>query len=218
MTLPIAENIPKLDFNFEGLKRHSYFGMFLSEDSLSKEKSKLRAWLLHTLIKSARHYSKARELVSLQNNTDQVRDGGVIFYVFDLSEQIEDCISTTYRICMAVKKMNSENLESNNFCLNNDATIQKLGKIRNQFEHMHDQIVSGETGRGPIFITLSDSGRMIKFRKVKLETTSLYSLIKGLYIIIAGLYPQFDVNSKPEAGGLTKLSVSVSVSLVNKSK
>lgn len=209
MTIPNARNIPELDFNFEGLKRHSYLCMLIPDVSLSDSERKLRSWLLHTLVTSARQYIKTRELVVLQNNTNQTRDGGVVFYIFDLSEQLEGCISATYRVCMAIKRMSNSPKNVEEFLGRHSETLGKLAKIRNQYEHMHSQIVTGEVGCGPISIILSDSGNKIKFRKVQLEVVSLYNLLKELYEVISSMYPQFDPNSKPEKGGPAKLSVTM---------
>jgi hypothetical protein len=209
MTLPITENIPELDFNFEGLKRHSFLCIFLPESSLSDDERKLRTWLLHTLVVSARHYTKARQLVLLQNNANQARDGGAIFYVLDLSEEIEGCISATYRACMAIRRMSNTNFGA--FFTQQNNAIEVLGKIRNQFEHMHSQIVSGEIGNGPITITISNYGQIIQFRNLKLKTVALFNLIKDLYVAIASLYPNFDVNSRPESGGPMKLIVTANI-------
>jgi hypothetical protein len=218
MSLPTSENIPELNFNFEGLKRHSFLCIFLPEKILSKDDVRLRSWLLHTIVTSARHYSKARELIILQDKAISSQDGGTIFYILDLSEQIEGCITATYRACMAINRMSQNNELLRNFIEQHSTAIDKLGKIRNQFEHMHSQIVSGEIGSGPISITLSDSGKFIKFRRLQMETVALYALIKDLCATVAGLYPGFDINSKPEAGGPVKLTMTATISVVEKNK
>lgn len=208
MSLPNADNIPELYFNFEGLNRHSFLAILLPEAQNSDDERKLRSWLLHTLVSSARHYNKARELVFLQNTASHNNDGGTVFHVLDLSEHMEDCISATYRACMAVRRMSKNNDGLQAFVDKHLLAIEKLSKIRNQFEHMHSQIVSGEVGSGPISITYSDGGTVIQFRKQKLKTALLYELIRGLYFSIASLYPRFDPSSKPEKGGPMKLTVS----------
>ncbi len=104
-TLPRTENIPALSINIEGLKRHSVLCVFVPEPELSADELKLRGWLLHTMLTAARHYNKFRELVSKQESVDQARDGGAIFYLLDVSEQIEGCASALHRVCMAAKRM-----------------------------------------------------------------------------------------------------------------
>lgn len=208
--LPNAKNIPDLIGNIEGLKRHSFLCVFLPEPSLSPDDRKLRAWLLHTVASASRHYSKARELVVLQNNSDQTRDGGAIFHILDVSEQIEDCITTTYRACMAIRRL-SNLPEALLFAANYQKSLEDLRSIRNQFDHMHTQITSGEVGNGPISISFSNEGKSIQFRRLSMETADLRDLIDGAYKVVASLYPSFNVNSPKEAGGPMKLSISASI-------
>lgn len=216
MTLPIAENIPELDFNIGGLRGHSILCIFLREPELSDVERKIRAWLLHAVFSAARHYDKARELVVLQNNADQKRDGGLVLHLLDVSEHVEDCVTGVYRACMAVRRMADTNKACSSFIESHSEKIDKVVKMRNQFEHMHSQIVSGEVGTGPISIVLSDQGEIIKFRKLKLKVSSLHELLKGLFHVVASMYPRFDANSLKQAGGPMKLSTTVSVSDVEK--
>lgn len=209
-----AKNIPELLGNVEGLKRHSFLCVFLPEPSLSQDDRKLRAWLLHTIASASRCYSKARELVELQDNSDQGRDGGAIFYVLDVSEQIEGCITTIFRACMAIKRLNDlpEALE---FCTSNQESFEDLRSIRNQFDHMHTQITSGEVGNGPISIAFSDGGASIQFRRLNMKTADLGNLIDGAYKVVASMYPGFNSNSPKESGGPIKLSISASITVTD---
>lgn len=216
--MPKAENIPASHVNIEGLKRHSFMCVFVPEPSLSAEDRKLRAWLLHTLTTAARHYTKARDLVSLQDSADQAKDGGAIFYVLDVSEQIEGCVMAVHRVCMAIKRMDATKQVGgivNDLSESLSESIGQLNSIRNQFEHMHSQIVASETGHGPISMAFGDEGRTIRFRKLKMETARLYDLIEYAYRVVAGLYPAFDANSAPEAGGPVKLTMTATISVVD---
>ena len=212
--MPIADNIPEIDFNIEGLRRYSLLCAFFQNEDLTEIERKLRGWLLHTVYSAMRHYKKARELVVLQNNADQQRDGGLVLHLLDVSEQIEDCVTGVYRSCMAVRRMTDQNNIYNTFIESHEETIKQLSNIRNQFEHMHTQIVSGETGNGPISITFSDHGNYINFRKLKLEVVSLYKLIKGLYEVLASMHSGFDANSAMEPAGPTRLSFSAKMGVI----
>lgn len=208
--LPKIKNIPDLHGNIEGLKRHSFLSIFIAEPNLSQDDRKLRSWLLHTVASAARHYLKARDLVYRQENADQQRDGGAIFHILDVSEEIEDCITAMYRACMAIKRLNiSEKAEA--FSKSHAKPIQDLQKIRNQFDHMHSQITAGETGSGPISIVFGDAGRTIKFRRLSMTTSDLGTLIDGAYQVVAGLYPGFNVSSPKEPGGPVKLTLQASI-------
>lgn len=65
MSSPISDNIPEIDYNIEGLRRHSLLCTFLNNEGLTEVEWKLRNWLLHTVYSATRHYTKARELVIL---------------------------------------------------------------------------------------------------------------------------------------------------------
>lgn len=209
-TLPRAENIPALHSNVEGLKRHSFMCVFVP-DSLSPDERKFRAWLLHTLTTAARHYSAARELVRKQDSADQSRDGGAVFYLLDVSEQIEGCVLALFRVCAALHRMGDGALES--FAVQ----VQLLREIRNQFDHMHGQIVSAETGRGPISITFVDEGRSIRFRRLKMKTTDIHALVEEAYRFVAAMFPNFDADSAPEPQGPIKLTMAATVTVIDHS-
>lgn len=211
--IPEAKHIPDLDINVEGLKRHCFTTAFIPEPSLSQDVRKLRSWLLHTVAIASRHYLKAREFVHLQNTSDQIRDGGAIFYIFEVSEQIEGCVMAMHRVCMALRRLTS-NQPAKEFVNSFEGSIGQLSLIRNQFEHMHCQIVASETGSGPISIVFGGKGQSIRFRKLSMETARLHALIEGAFRVVAGLYPAFDANSAREAGGPIKLTITASVEFI----
>lgn len=211
MTLPIADNIPEIAFNIEGLRRHSALCNFVRNEELSDTDRRLRAWLLHTVHSATRHYKKARELVILQNNADQQQDGGLVLHLLDVSEQIENCVTGVFRSCMAVRRMADSNDICRAFTASHNEAIGNITALRNQFDHMHMQIVTGETGNGPISIVFSDFGNFINFRKLKIETASLHQLLKGLYEVLASMHTGFDVNSPAHPGGPMKLIMSASI-------
>lgn len=212
--MPTAKNIPDLSGNIEGLKRHSFMCVFVPEPSLSPDDRRTRAWLLHTVASASRHYTRARELVELQDNADQSRDGGAIFHILDVSEQIEDCVTATYRACMAIRRLDSWQ-EARKFSSNYKKSIEELRSIRNQFDHMHSQVTAAEIGGGPISIVFGDEGKSIKFRKLSMDTVSLHALIDGAYRVVASQYPAFNVDSKKEAGGPIKLTMTASVTVTD---
>lgn len=213
----LVTNIPELRINIEGLKRHSAVCIFGFEiQPLDDREKKLRAWLLHTLVSAARHYSKMRELVQLQNNASH-KDGGTVFYVFDIAEQLEDSVMAAHRFCAAFRMMKSFSAATRFISANQDSIVS-LTAIRNQFEHMHTQIASGESGRGPISINLSDAGKTICFRKLRLETSKFYDLIEAAFYVVAEFYPEFDTNSAPEAQGPLKLTVTASFKTIEKER
>lgn len=212
ISLPEAKNIPELVINVEGLKRHSFLMVLVPEPALSVEDRKLRTWLLHTVATAARHYSKARQLVQSQNSADQARDGGAIFHTLDVYEEIEGAVMAVHRACMAIRRVGSKFGDAK--VTEAYATaLDNLCSIRNQYEHMHMQITSNQTGNGPISMIFIDEGRKIKFRSLSLDTTELHVLIDGAYRFVAKMYPAFNVNSAPELPGPTMLTITASVSV-----
>lgn len=208
--IPKLENIPDLQGNIEGLKRHSFACVFIPEPNLSQDDRRLRSWLLHTVASASRHYLKARELVQRQENSDQSKDGGAVFHILDVSEEIEDCVMATYRACMAIKRTSSFQIASD-FPRNCEGAIEALRQIRNQFDHMHAQITASETGSGPISIVFGDEGKTIRFRRLSMETASLGELIDGAYKVVASLYPVFNASSPKESGGPMKMTITASI-------
>lgn len=211
--LPSVENIPELAINVEGLKRHSFMMVFLPEPSLSAEDRKLRTWLLHTITTAARHYTKARQLVQVQNSADQVRDGGAIFHILDVYEEIEGAVMATHRACMAIRRIEAGPNEAN-FTENYASPLKSLCALRNQYEHMHTQITSSQTGNGPISMMFGHEGRKIRFRNLSLETAELHALIDGAYRLVAKMYPNFNANSAPELPGPPQLKMTASVTII----
>lgn len=214
--LPATKNIPELNINIEGLRRHSAVCMFLPEPGLSSGDRRLREWLRHTLCSATRHYREARELVAKQESASQAGDGGVVFYVFEVPEQIEGCVMALYRACMALRRMGASNIPASEFCTRFETSIAELRAIRNQFEHMDHQIVSGQSGLGPIVIAFCDEGCRIKFRSLTMPTANLHGLIEGVFRFVATLYPKFDAVSTPTCGGFAKLQMSMTVEVIGR--
>lgn len=213
--IPRAVNVPNLYINIGGLKRHSLLLVFVPEPSLSSEQRRLRTWLLHSLASSVAHYQSARKLVELQDQTDQQRDGGAILYVLDVPEQLEDCVTALYRVCMALKRMQSFEAVAS-FLRVHKKAFADLCSIRNQFEHMHSQIVANETGVGPISIVFGGEGKYLKFRSLKMATEDLYGLLEGAYYVIASLFPTFDPNAPSKASGPAKLTMTATVKVIDR--
>lgn len=211
--LPNASNIPPLAINIEGLRRFANMPILgAANEKPNLDELKLRGWLLHTVATSARHYLKARELVVAQNSADQQRDGGVIFYIWEVYEQLEGAVMATHRVWTAIRNLSEIYPAAKEYSISLSNAISSLAKLRNQFEHAHLQIVKNEMGKGPILITFdSEGGKTIRFRNLSLETGALHSLIEGAYRFVAQLYPDFNVDSPPEAGGPAKLTMSFSI-------
>lgn len=113
---------------------------------------------------------------------------------------------------MALRRMRSSDLLFHIEKLHN--AFEKLNAIRNQFEHMHMQIVHGQAGKGPISITFASEGSSVKFRDKRLETTELRDLLQAAFLQVTCLYPSFDSSSAPEQGGPIKLTITSSIEVI----
>lgn len=215
-SIPRATNIPFLTIDVSALERYSLILVFVPEPNVSVEERRLRTWLLHTLASAIKHYQAAKELVQLQDQADQRRDGGAILYVLDVPEQLENCVTALYRVCMAIKRMPPFDTATS-FLSNHEESISALCSIRNQFEHMHSQIVSNETGTGPISIVFGGEGKYLVFRKLKMKTVELHGLLEGAFNVVASLFPSFDPQAPSNKSGPTKLMVTASVKVIDRS-
>jgi len=211
-----SENIPEIDFNIGGLRKHALLCVFIKENELNVLDRKVRNWLLHTVCSASRHYTKVRDLIVSHNNASQKQDDGVVLHLLDVSEHLEDCVTAIFRSCMAVQRMSYKNSTCEIFSESHKYKIEKISRMRNQFEHMHSQIISGEVGNGPVSITLSDEGEFIRFRSLKIEALFLYELLKGLYHVVASMFDNFDVSSEIEAIGALKLSITANARVIKK--
>lgn len=213
--IPKPNNIPPLSINIEGLRKHSMACIFIEEPNLSDDERKLRAWLLHTLVTAARHYSKARDLAVQQDAIDQARDGGFTFYVLEIAEHIEGCVMAMHKVCTAIKRMSAA-ASASAFSTHFRRQIDELSSIRNQFEHMHSQIVTAQTGSGPISITYYDDGSSIRFRSLAMKTEDVHGLLEGAFVVVAEMFPAFNIHSAPTAAGPAKLSLKLTMPVQNK--
>src|SRR5450830_202727 len=211
-SLPDAKNIPALAINVDGLKRYSFLMTFVHEAGLSPEELKLRSWFLHTVTTASRHYMKARQLVASQNLADQVRDGGAIFYILEVHEHLEGAVMAAHRVSMALRRLSESNADAAEFVSIHGLALAELASIRNQYEHMHGQITSSQTGKGPISMSFVDEGKKIKFRNLTLDSSALHGIIEAVFRVVAKMYPSFDADSPPEVGGPAKLTMRVEIS------
>lgn len=113
-------------------------------------------------------------------------------------EHVEGCLAATFRACNAITRLAGSLDEASSFTQDHSSLIKKVTTVRNQFEHAHTQIVSGETGDGPILMAFDDMGASIRFRSVKLATLSIHTILVGAYRVVASMFPQFDSGSAPE--------------------
>jgi hypothetical protein len=212
--------MPPLTINVEGLKGHSFlihtFGL---DKTLTVEQRGWHVWLIHCLVKAARHYNAARNTILMQldeakRSSEDMRQGRSL-PILDFAEYMEDSVSSIFRASMCARLLVGEVASLSLFCETNKDAIDRLLKLRNQHDHMHTQIAAGQVGSGPIVLSLDEDGDTLRFRNCRFPLVMLHSLIQGLYGALVALYPQFDENSAPQPQGTFGISMSMSVSCID---
>jgi hypothetical protein len=203
--------MPPLKANIEGLRTHAIMvGVFIP-DELTVEERGWRSWVMHCLLKAARHYNAARETIIMQineANRSSVRvSQGRSLPILDFAEHMEDCMSSTYRASMCMRQLAKCVPAFDRFSKDHTEVLDRLIKLRNQHDHMHTQIASGQVGSGPILLSLGEDGKSMCFRNIKFPLVAMHELIEGLYAAMTTLYPQFDPASLAEGPGPITISV-----------
>ena len=216
MVLPTQCSVPPLNLNIEGLRSHSILiGVFIPEPDVSTEKRKWRAWLVHCLVKTARHYNAARNLIQAQlgkalRSPAEIAQGRQL-PLLDFGLEMEDCITSLEKVVACIKVLSRNNEISAVRLLDLDDEMRSLNALRRQQEHMHSQITAGQTGNGPIIVAVADDGDGIKLRDLKMSFTAIYRLIDAVYRDIATLFPAHDPDSPVQVGGVPQISMSMTI-------
>ncbi|HGM4734126.1 TPA: hypothetical protein ACKPYB_000643 [Stenotrophomonas maltophilia] len=220
MTIPTHCGMPPLHLNIEGLRSHALMmSIFIPEPGVSAEKRKWRSWLVHCLVKTARHYNEARSLI-----LDQVSEGqrssaemakGRSLPLLDFAFAMEDCITSLEKAIACIRALSKKGEMTSEFVLALDSEQQSLNAFRRQQEHMHSQIAAGQTGDGPILVALSDNGDGMRLRGLTMGFDALYRLIDAVYRDISSLFPIHDVQSPPLQGGAPHLSMSMTTTVIH---
>lgn len=217
MTIPSICGMPPLLANVEGLRHHAFLCMFLTED-ISAEKYKWRAWLVHMLVKAARHYDDARDMIEGQiRSTAADGSQGAPLPILDFSFAMEDCITSISKACQCLGALNAKvdaSVGNRVLALVDERAI--LQKVRNQQEHMFSQISSGETGKGPIFLAPSKDGEHVLFRSLAMPFADVHRLIEAVYLDISMLAPNFDPASARVAPGVMTLKATATIEQVER--
>lgn len=211
--------MPPLSQNIEGLRTHSLLvNTFIPDPEVSDEMRKWRSWLIHCLVKTARHYEEARSTIQAQideaSRTSAEMAKGRGLPILDFAFAMEDCITSLEKavVCMnALEKqgaMPGARLHAMRF------EREALNALRRQQEHMHLQVAGGQTGEGPIFVTVSEDGEGMRFRKLSMSFIALCGLIDAVYRDISALYPKHAVDSPPTRGGAPVLSITATMEVI----
>lgn len=201
-----------LERDFEGLRAHALLiSMFVPEPDLSAESRKWRSWLVHCLLKAARHYSEARNLILAQidegkRSTAEMSQGRLL-PILDFALAMEDCVTSLEKVVVCINALESKGQMSGGRVMGLKAERAALKSLRNQQEHFHVDVAKGQTGQGPIFVTVDGDGEGMSLRKLRMSFEGLHRLIDASYLDISALFPNY-VGALPGQGGVLSLSMS----------
>lgn len=211
--------MPPLSLNIEGLRSHAMLvSIFVPEPDVSAEKRKWRSWLVHCLVKTARHYNEARSLILAQINEGKRSSAEMaksrLLPVFDFAFAMEDCITSLEKAVACIRALENKG-EMPTACVLalNDERLS-LNAFRRQQEHMHSQIAAGQTGDGRILVALSDDGDSMKLRDLTMSFSALFRLIDATYRDVATFFPAHDTQSPASSEGVPQISMSMTVEVV----
>lgn len=88
-----------------------------------------------------------------------------------------------------------------------------LKKMRNQQEHMHTQIAAGQTGQGPIYVTVAEDGEGMRLRDLSMSFSALHQLINATYLEISALFPNHNVRSPAGQAAIPTFGISGSITV-----
>jgi hypothetical protein len=219
MTLPTRCGMPPLNLNIEGLRSHCMLvSAFVPEPDVSEEKRKWRLWLVHCLVKTARHYNEARALIQAQveegkRSAAEMAQGRQL-PVLDFAFAMEDCITSLEKAIICVKALARKTKMPTARVLDHSDELQSLNAFRRQQEHMHTQIAAGQTGDGPIFVVVALGDDSMQFRKLTMSFAAVHRLIDALFRDIAAFFPAFEFATPAGAGGVPQISMSATIKVV----
>lgn len=211
--------MPPLNLNIEGLRSHAMLmTLFMPESNVSIEKRKWRSWLVHCLVKTARHYDEARSLILAQINegkrSSSEIEKGRQFPMFDFPFAMEDCITSLEKAVVCIKALANKGEVPSAYVLALNEERQSLNAFRRQQEHMHSQIAAGQTGDGPILVALSHDGDGMRLRDLTMSFSALFRLIDAIYRDVSTFFPSHDPHSPAKPQGVPQISLSMSVEVV----
>jgi hypothetical protein len=219
MVIPTHCGLPPLTQNIEGLRSHSLLvGIFMPEPEASPEMRKWRSWLVHCLAKAARHYNEARGLILAQIAQRQrsavEMQQGLQLPIFDFSFAMEDCVTSLYKVSECIQQLEHKGSMPKGLFLALAVEREELRKLRNHQEHLQNKLAAGETGPGPILMTLDEDGGGMKLGRRRLSFAAVHSLVDAAYRDIAGLFQSFPVDSAVSGAGVPTLSITATIEVI----
>lgn len=204
MSIPNTAAMPALSQNTEGLRKHAMLVSIFNTADIDPAVRQWQSWLVHCLVKATRHYNAARELVLAQQKETRQRanPGETRLPMFDFAFEMEDCLTALDRAVGGITVLAGQGALDGAGLDALDADRRALRKLRNKVEHGTD-ITSGQAGRGPIFVSVTQDGAGIQLLNRSLSFASLVALIGAAYVALAAHFPNHDAGSVPQLADTT---------------
>lgn len=218
MSIPKRCGMEPLNQNIEGLRTHALLvAMLLPETGISAEARRWRSWLVHCLLKTARHYNEARRLIIAQIAESQRSAAemmkGRSLPILDFALAMEDCITSLDKVLVCISSLETKGAMSGDRVRSRQAEKAALKQLRNQQEHTHTQMAAGQTGRGPMYVTVAEDGERMCLRDLSMSFGALHQLIDAAYLDISALFPNHAVLSIPGQTAIPTVSISGSITV-----
>jgi hypothetical protein len=211
--IPTTCTLRPLTKNFEGLRTHNQLQVFIPDD-LSTDERRSRGWLVHAVHKAARHYTAARDLVLAQIRAGRGEDGSARFFIWDFSLEMEDCVATSYKAVKCADLLARRKTGPVPGALELTPEGHSVIDMRNKLEHIFVEMGGGQTGTGPIVVTLDGDGDMLRIRDRQIPVEHVTKLLEDLFDAAAAMFPGFNPLSPPEKAGVPTLSIQTSIEVV----
>lgn len=205
--------------NIEGLLSAAAMDGMFGLSKSTEEERKRSIWLVRCLTKAHRHYDAARNLVLDQLHPQRLANrqlpaGAAALPILDFHFEMEDCITSLYKVVELLKKLSKAEPGQQRLFSAPQKALETLASMRNLQEHMHSQVMSGQTGPGPVLVTLDEDGTTLQLRRVRMPVAMLDELLDAAYQSAARLYPGFDASSPPTSGGPMVLLMTATIEIV----
>ena len=213
MTIATFENLPKIKSQYNSLAAIALLSrVFITEDNTLDNNSTIKHWFTGQIINAFKSYEDILILLQKHEQQDQVKQGGLILHYLDIPRCLESLISIANRLCTGIKVFGKENVRFYEFVTKYESVIILILKLRNDYEHFNKYLKTTQITDGEVDIIFSDSGKIIKFRKISISTLELINFLDELFNMICTFYPNINLeNSNINNVGNLKLSISLDI-------
>ncbi|MBN8742434.1 MAG: hypothetical protein J0H86_23230 [Xanthomonadaceae bacterium] len=163
----------------------------------------LRKIAVFRLVKAARHYSEARNLVLAQIDErarwSREPPNGQWLPILEFPAAIDDCIGDLAIAIKSIKALKSMNPPPPNikaFLAQWKSTINAVKSFRDESQHIDEKIIGGKTNGGPHIPFTSQDGRYCLLNGYELDLVEMGRFIEALADFLALTFPGLELNAR----------------------